>query len=197
MICGQLDCSVNKITTLVLMRIHSRIEALVTGIGITEVVALADYATEDATWVPALLEACKLSKPKNRKAAWVLHHIFLRHPRFIEPQVAQIIGALDASNDGSVHRELLKVLVEVKLNEADWMKYRAMLFDLGVGILFDEDQTKGMYYIAMRLAERFVKSEKDRREAVKAIRHMLSGSDTGEQPICHAAAQTIARIEKR
>ena len=176
---------------------HPRLDELVTALGIADVVALADYATVDETWVPALFEACTHSKPRNRKAAWVLHHIYLRHPRFIEPKVEQLIAALDASNDGSVHRELLKVLVEVKLNEADWMKYRAMLFDLGVGILFDEDQTKGMYYIAMRLAERFVKSEKDRREAVKAIRHMLSGSDTGEQPICHAAAQTIARIEKR
>lgn len=178
------------------MQIHARIEALVTGLGIAEVIALADYATEDETWVPALLEACKHSKPKNRKAAWVLHHIFLRHPRLIEPQVAQIIEALDASEDGSVHRELLKVLVEVKLNDADWMKYSSMLFDLGVGMLFDEDQTKGMHYIAMRLAEKFVKSEKDRREAVKAIRQMLSDSYNGVQPICHAAAVSIQRIEK-
>lgn len=31
-----------------------------------------------------------------------------------------------------------------------------------------------------------MKSEKDRQEAVKAIRQMLSDSYTGEQPICHA-----------
>ena len=178
------------------MVLHPRLNELVTALGIAEVVALADYATEDETWVPALLEACKHSKPRNRKAAWVLHHIFLRHPRFIEPKVEQIISALDASEDGSVHRELLKVLVEVNLNEADWMKYRAMLFDLGVGILFDEDQTKGMHYIAMRLVERFVKSEKDRLEAVKAIRQMLSDSYNGVQPICHAAEVAIQRIEK-
>jgi hypothetical protein len=176
---------------------HPRLNELVTALGIAEVVSLADYATEDETWVPTLLEACKHSKPRNRKAAWVLHHIFLRHPRFIEPKVEQIISALDASEDGSVHRELLKVLVEVNLNEAEWMKFSSMLFDLGEGILFDEDQTKGMHYIAMRLVERFVKSEKDRLEAVTAIRQMLSDSDTGEQPICHAAEGTIQRIEKR
>ena len=179
------------------MRRHARIEELVTALGISEVIALADYATEDATWVPALLEACKHPKPRNRKAAWVLHHIFLRHPRFIEPNVKQLIEALDASEDGSVHRELLKVIVEVNLNEADWMKYSSMLFDLGVGILFDVDQTKGMHYIAMRLVDRFVKSEKDRLEAVKAIRQMLSDSYNGEQPICHAAEGAIKRIEKR
>ena len=179
------------------MRRHARIEELVTALGIAEVIALADYATEDATWVPALLEACKHPKPRNRKAAWVLHHIFLRHPRFIEPNVKQLIEALDASEDGSVHRELLKVLVEVKLNKNDWVEFSPMLFDLGVGILFDQGQTKGMHYIAIRLAERFMKSEKDRQEAVKAIRQMLSDSYTGEQPICHAAEGAIKRIEKR
>ena len=176
---------------------HPRLDELVTALGIAEVVALADYATEDETWVPALFEACTHSKPRNRKAAWVLHHIFLRHPRFIEPKVEQLIAALDASEDGSVHRELLKVLVEVKLNDEDWIKFSSMLFDLGVGILFDEDQTKGMHYIAMRLVERFVKSEKDRLEAVKAIRQMLSDSYTGEKPMCNAATAAIQRIEKR
>ena len=55
----------------------------------------------------------------------------------------------------------------------------------------------GMHYIAMRLVDRFVKSEKDRLEAVKAIRQMLSDSYNGEQPICHAAEGAIQRIEKR
>jgi len=181
------------------MEFHPRLEELVTALGREQVVVLADFATEDESWVPALFEACKYSKPRNRnrKAAWVLHHIFLRHPKLIEPIVEQLIDVLDASEDSSVHRELLKVIVEVEIDKSAWMKFSPMLFDLGVGILFDERQTKGMHYIAIRLSERFMRSEKERQEAVEAIRQMLTCSYTGERSMCSAADRAIKRIEKR
>lgn len=181
------------------MKLHPRLEELVTALGREQVIELADYSTDDETWVPALLEACKHVKPRNRnrKAAWVLHHIFLRHPELIEPRFQQLIEVLDASEDSSVHRELLKVLVEVGINKAEWMTFSPMLFDLGVGILFDEAQTKGMHYIAIRLSERFMSSEKERLEVVEAIRQMLSSSYAAEKSMCRAAERAIKRIEKR
>ena len=179
------------------MSSHPRLEELVTAIGIEKVVTLADYAPEDKTWVPALIEACKYPKPRNRKAAWVLHHIFLRHTNLIEPRVEQLIDVLHASEDVSVHRELLKILVEIKINKWEWVKFSPLLFDLGVGILFDEAQIKGMHYIAIRLAERFMNSEKERTDAVNAIKQMLFNSYTGEKSICNAAEKAMKRIEKR
>ena len=179
------------------MSSHPRLEELVTAIGVEKVVELADYAPEDKTWVPALIEACKYSKPRNRKAACVLHHIFLRHTKLIEPKVEALIDVLHASEDGSVHRELLKILVEIKINELEWVEFSPLLFDLGVGILFDEAQTKGMHYIAIRLAERFMNSEKERIDAVDAIKQMLFNSYTGEKSMCNAADKAMKRIEKR
>ena len=69
------------------MELHPRLEELVTALGREQVIELADFASEDNSWVPALLEASKYPKPRNRnrKAAWVIHHIFLRHPKLIEP----------------------------------------------------------------------------------------------------------------
>jgi hypothetical protein len=67
----------------------------------------------------------------------------------------------------------------------------------GVGILFDETQTKGMHYIAIRLSERFMSSENERQEAVEAIRQMLTCSYSGEKSMCSAADRSIKRIEKR
>ena len=181
------------------MEFHPRLEELVTALGREQVVVLADFATEDESWVPALFDACKYPKPRNRnrKAAWVLHHIFLRHPELIEPRVEHVIDVLDASEDSSVHRELLKVIVEVEIDKSEWMKYSPMLFDLGVGLLFYETQTKGMNYIAIRLTERFMSSENERQEAVEAIRQMLTCSYTGERSMCSAADRAIKRIEKR
>ncbi|GEM_PF-2216223 len=179
------------------MSLHPRLEELITAIGIEKVVELADYATVDKTWVPALIEACKYPKPRNRKAAWVLHHIFLRHTKLIEPKVEQLIDVLHASEDGSVQRELLKILVEIKINELEWGKFSPLLFDLGVGILFDEAQSKGMHYIAIRLAERFMNSEKERIDAVEAIKQMLFNSYTEEKSMCNAADKAMKRIEER
>ena len=58
---------------------------------------LADLAKSDPTWVPALIEASKHDKPKNRnrKAAWVLHHVFLRNPALIESEVSGLLAILD------------------------------------------------------------------------------------------------------
>jgi len=179
------------------MSSHPRLEELVTAIGIEKVVSLADYAPEDPTWVPALLVACTDPKPRNRKAAWVLHHIFLRHTNLIEPQVEPLIEILHASKDGSVHRELLKILVEIKINEVEWVKFSPLLFDLGVGILFDEDQKKGMHYIAIRLTERFMNSEKERIDALDAIKQMLAHSYSEEITMCNAAEKAMKRISNR
>jgi hypothetical protein len=181
------------------MEFHPRLEELVTALGREQAVELADFATEDESWVPALFDACKYPKPRNRnrKAAWVIHHIFLRHPEIIEPRVVQLIDVLDASEDSSVHRELLKVVVEIEIDNTEWMKFSPMLFDLGVGLLFDETQTKGMHYIAIRLTERFMSSENEQQEAVEAIRQMLTCSYTGERSMCSAADRAIKRIEKR
>jgi hypothetical protein len=181
-----------------LMELHPRLDELVTALGREQVIELADFASEDNSWIQALLEACKYLKPRNRnrKAAWVIHHIFLRHPKLIESRFEQLIDVIDVSEDSSVHRELLKVILEVEIDKSEWVQFSPMLFDLGVGILFDEAHTKGMHYIAIRLCERFMGSEKERQEAVEAIRQMLTRY-TGEKPICSTADRAIKRIEKK
>ena len=181
------------------MELHPRLEELVTALGREQVIELADFASEDNSWVPALLEASKYLKPRNRnrKAAWVIHHIFLRHPKLIEPRFKQLIDVLDASEDSSVHRELLKVIVEVKIDKSEWVKFSPMLFDLGVVLLCDASQNKSMHYIAIRLCERFMRSENEIKEAVEAIRQMLTCGYTGEKSMCSAANRAIKRIEKK
>ena len=177
---------------------HPRLSELVTGIGRAQVIELADFAVTDKSWVTSLIQACYYSKPvnRNRKASWVLHHIFLRNPEFIEPMVLEIVGALDKSVDGSVQRELLKIMADVKVRESDVGEVGAELFGLAIELLYDQSQAKGMHYIAIRLIKRYIVSEANREEALSAIRHMLAVQYSNELTMCNAAERAMKGLQK-
>ncbi|HHZ82261.1 MAG TPA: hypothetical protein EYM86_00840 [Flavobacteriales bacterium] len=164
-----------------------------------KVLELADLAVSDSSWLISLIDATKWSKPKNRnrKAAWVIHHIFLRHPQLIEGKVLQLIEILDISNDTSVYREILKVIAEIKISVSDFSKAQTSMFDLGVGILYDDTQSKGMNYIGIRIIERFITSESERAEGIEAIKHHISTLVLGKDPMCKSANNAILRIERK
>jgi hypothetical protein len=176
---------------------HPRLSELVTGIGRAQVVKLDDFAVMDKSWVASLIQACYCSKPvnRNRKASWVLHHIFLRSPELIEPMVLQILVALDKSEDGSVHRELLKIMADVKVRESDVGEVGTELFGIAIELRYDQSQEKGMHYIAIRLIKRYIVSEANRKEALSAIRHMLAVKYSNEITMCNAAERAMIQLQ--
>lgn len=177
---------------------HIRFNDLVTGMSKDKVMELADLVIEDPTWLNSLIDATKWPKPKNRnrKAAWIVHHISMRHPQFIEGRVMELVEVLDISNDTSVYREILKVIAEIKMSTEDFANVHEPMFDLGVGILYDDTQSIGMNYIGIRTIVRFITTESERVEGVEAINHHISTLITSGNPMCNAAKKAIERIEK-
>jgi hypothetical protein len=178
--------------------VHPLYSELVTAMGKETVVELADLAKSDPTWVPALIEASKHDKPKNRnrKAAWVLHHVFLRNPALIESEVSGLLAILDHSDDASVYREILKIIADINLTPKHFELIQAPMLDLGVGMLHDEAWSKGIHYIAMRLVMRFATSTADKSLAIEAIQALLSRTSKDQKPMCNAALKIISKIQK-
>jgi predicted alpha-1,2-mannosidase len=178
--------------------IHDKFDALVTAMGRETVVELADYAVDDPTWVPALIEACKHPKPKNRdrKAAWVLHHIFLRHPELIEGRAEELLDILDDSEDTSVYREILKILPDIKLSADQMKSIKDPMLELGIGLLHDENWSKGMHYIAMRLVQRFAETKSEKFLSIEAVEALLSRTSSNEKPMCNAATKVAKKMKK-
>ena len=128
------------------------------------VVEISRTADDNPEIIPILFEACKMSKPAkiDAKAAWVLHHIHNVHPQLIEPYVEEILDVLDNTDNHSVMREILKIVVEMKMPPYHKGILREPMFELGVGLLHDEGWQKGMYYIAMRLVSRFAETKDEK-----------------------------------
>ena len=93
--------------------------------------SLRPGTTAHPEWVLDLIHIS--SRPDGgtvpRKAAWVLRHAALLDAKCIEGQARSILDAVDASSDASVHRELLKALLEAPQQELHAMGEE--LYDLG------------------------------------------------------------------
>lgn len=177
---------------------HPVFDKLITAMGRVTVIELADLAPSDPTLIPALIDASKYPKPKNRarKASWVLHHISDRHPELIQPYLVELLDILDESEDTSVYREILKIYTEVKLSKSQLQALREPLYELGVGMLYDDSLQKGLHYISMRLIQIYAESNEEKQEGVEAISQLIARCSAEDKSMCNAAKRTLERLKK-
>ena len=135
------------------------------------VIEIARSADKTPEIIPVLFKACKTPKPRDlaRKSSWVLHHIHNIHPHLIEPYAEDLLEVLDHTEDPSVMREILKIVAKVKLSPYHRGVVREPMFELGIGLLHDEGWPKGLYYIAMRLVQRFAETKEEKKIKGKNI----------------------------
>lgn len=162
------------------------------------VIEISRSADKTPEIIPILLKACKTPKPKNlaRKASWVLHHIHNIHPHLMEPYAEDLLEVLDHTEDPSVMREILKIVAVIKLTPYHKGVVREPMFELGIGLLHDEGWPKGMYYIAMRLVQRFAESKEEKTMALEAVAELISRTDSDDKPLCKASVKVAAKIKK-
>ena len=124
---------------------------LQTGLPATEAKAFAKETTAHPEWVIELIDIS--SRPDGgtvpRKAAWVLRHAALFDANCIQGQVRSILAAVDASPDVSVHRELLKALLEAPPDELHAVSED--LYDLGLGLCADDTMPVAMVHVGVLL----------------------------------------------
>ena len=107
-----------------------------------------------------------------------------------------LLAILDHSDDSSVYREILKIIVEINLTPKDFELIHAPMLNLGVGLLHDETWSKGMHYIAMRLVQRFANTKSEKILAIEGIEALLSRITSEEKPMCNAASKVVLKIQK-
>ena len=84
-----------------------------------------------------------------RKAAWVLRHAALKDPSCVAGQARAMLDAVDSCQDTSVHREVLKALLEVPKEELRTMGEE--LYDLGLGLCADPSLPVAMVHVGVML----------------------------------------------
>ena len=124
---------------------------LFTGLPAPEAKAFAQETTAHPERVLDLIRIS--SRPDGgtvpRKSAWVLRHAALLDAKCIEGQARSILDAVDASSDASVHRELLKALLEAPQQELHAMGEE--LYDLGLGLCADDTMPVAMVHVGVLL----------------------------------------------
>ena len=124
---------------------------LFTGLPATEAKAFAKETTAHPEWVLDLIRISSRSDGGTvpRKASWVLRHAALLDASCIQGQARSILDAVDASPDTSVHRELLKALLEAP--EEELQAVGEELHDLGLGLCADENMPVAMVHVGVLL----------------------------------------------
>lgn len=126
-------------------------ERLRTGLPAAEAKQLAHETARHPDWVQDLLRIS--SHPKGgtvpRKASWVLRHAALCDKSVIQGHGASILSAVDQSADASVHRELLKALLEVSKPELE--ELGEDLYELGLGLCADTVLPVAMVHVGVQL----------------------------------------------
>jgi hypothetical protein len=124
---------------------------LCTGLPVNEAKALAREATEHQEWVSDLIRIS--SRPEGgtipRKSSWVLRHAALLDANCIEGHARSILDAVNTSQDSSVHRELLKALLEASPHELQAMGED--LHELGLGLCADDTMPVAMVHVGVLL----------------------------------------------
>lgn len=177
---------------------HPSFDKLITAMGRETGIEIADTAPLDPTLIPALIEASKHPQPKNRdrKAAWVLHHIADRHPSHLEPYMIELMDVLDESDDKSVYREILKIYADFNLTDSQFKTVQDTLFHLGIGLLYDDSLQKGLHYIAMRLVVRFNRTNEEACQAIEAVSELIARSSGADTSLCRAAHKILTQLKK-
>ena len=122
-----------------------------TGLPAVEAKAFAKEASSHPEWVEELIRIS--SDPDGgtvpRKAAWVLRHAALHNPACVADRGVALLDAVDDSQDTSVHRELLKALLEAP--EEELRRLGPELFDLGLGLCADASLPVAMVHVGVLL----------------------------------------------
>lgn len=124
---------------------------LQTGLPVKEAKAFAKETTAHPEWVHDLIRIS--ARPDGgtvpRKASWVLRHAALFDANCMRGQARSILDAVDASPDASVHRELLKALLEAPQQELHAIGEE--LYALGLGLSADDTMPVAMVHVGVLL----------------------------------------------
>jgi hypothetical protein len=175
--------------------------ALRRGVPIDEVKAAARATAADPQCIQALLDLLihpsGFSRIQCQKAAWILHHAFQLDERAFLPLRADLGRALDATEDPSALRELLKVLASPLWADAETEAQRTDALELATGLLYVEDAPIAVHYAAMQTLQSRAQYASEVTEALEALNALHGRLGAENAPLRTCAERYIKRFRQK
>lgn len=173
------------------------LSCLVKGMRIDEVKACAMRCISEPEGIPVILEL--LEHPEEyrpiqlQKGAWVLYHAFQLDPRCLMLHRKALGRVLDATENESVLRELLKILATPMWLDIESIAERAELRELGLELLLVEDAALALHYAALQIIQTRSILPEEREQAQRSIRAVRMMLPDQSSPL----ARCMTRHEKK
>lgn len=142
------------------------------------------------------------SKVQLQKAAWVLNHAFQCDERGFLPLRERLACALDATEDLSALRELLKMLAHPVWIDVETERQRLDMLELAAGLMFVTDVPAALHYAAMQILHSRAQTAAEYVEALEAMAALQRQLDADSAPLkaCierheHRLHQKLARTK--
>ena len=175
--------------------------ALRRGVPIDEVKAAARATAAAPQRIQALLNLLvhpsSFSRIQCQKAAWILHHAFQLDERAFLPLRAELGRALDATEDPSALRELLKVLASPLWADAETEVQRTDALELAAGLLYVEDVPVAVHYAAMKTLQSRAQCASEFRESLEALNALHGRLGAENAPLRTCAERCIKRFRQK
>ena len=113
------------------------------------------------------------------------------------PLRAELDRALDATEDPSALRELLKVLASPLWADAETEAQRIDALELAVGLLYVEDVPVAVHYAAMQTLLSRAQCTSEIREALEALNALQGHLDAENAPLRTCAERYIKRFRQK
>lgn len=142
------------------------------------------------TFNEAVEIACGDQNPQSWRAAWVLNHVINKNDHRITPYVKRFTEILLDKNDGH-QRELLKILLQLELNEDD----EGLLFDKCVTIWEDISKSPSVRMVAFKALAKIASQYPEMKNEISFLveDHYLESLSPG---IKNSLLREIKKLEK-
>lgn len=170
------------------------------GIPVAEIKVAAAEAAIRPEWMHMLFEALQgnndMDDDGKRKAAWVLHHVFLLDHRALYPHHKVIMECLDKTYDPSVLRELLKILGSPIWADIESNSDRNTLFELGIGLLHDTNLPGAIHYAAVNLIGFRFQGANGLNESLEAMQQLAATTTAKQAPLRNCLQRASERFHQ-
>ena len=181
--------------------LSSLLPTLRRGVPVAEIRSLAVEVAADPTKIEALisllLQSDSHDKVRLQKAAWVLNHAFQSDERAFFAFRGPLGDVLDAVDDPSALRELLKMLASPVWVDLEKETQRRDILDLGLGLLHVNDLPLALHYAAMQLVQSRALSEEDYAEGLDGLRALRISNGEDNPPLKRCILRYEAKFLKR
>lgn len=127
----------------------------------------------------------------------MLHHAFQLDERAFLPLRAELGRALDATEDPSALRELLKVLASPLWADAETEVHRTDALELAAGLLYVEDVPVAVHYAAMQTLQSPAQFATEVRESLEALNALHGCLGAENAPLRTCAERYIKRFRQK